>query len=55
MTNTYDKSGVLGGNYDSAAMDFEAAHQALLAEARKLGYREGFEAGRAYKREEAGE
>ncbi|QNM43700.1 hypothetical protein [Shouchella clausii] len=53
MTNTYDKSGVLGGNYDSAAMDFEAAHQALLAEARKLGYREGFEAGRAYEREEA--
>lgn len=53
MTNNYDKSGVLGGNYDSCAMDFEAAHQALLAEARKLGYAEGFEAGRAYGREEA--
>lgn len=53
MTNTYDKSGVLGGNYDSAAMDFEAAHQALLKEARNAGYREGFEAGRAYEREEA--
>lgn len=52
MTNTYDKSGVLGGNYDSCALDFEAAHQALLKEARNAGYREGFEAGRAYEREE---
>lgn len=49
--NNYDKSGVLGGNYDSAAMDFEAAHQALLKEARKLGYAEGFEAGRKVERE----
>ncbi|MBU8597315.1 hypothetical protein KM908_14310 [Alkalihalobacillus clausii] len=51
--NNYDKSGVLGGNYDSCVMDFEAAHQALLKEARNAGYREGFEAGRAYEREEA--
>ncbi|GIN10152.1 hypothetical protein J26TS2_00190 [Shouchella clausii] len=49
--NNYDKSGVLGGNYDSCVMDFEAAHQALLAEARNAGYREGFEAGRKVERE----
>lgn len=53
MKAKFDKSGVLGGNYDSAAMDFEAAHQALLAEARKLGYAEGFEAGRKVEREDA--
>ncbi|MCM3314838.1 hypothetical protein M3626_20800 [Psychrobacillus sp. MER TA 17] len=50
MTDKFDKSGVLGGNYDTCALDFEAAHQALLAEARKLGYAEGFEAGREHER-----
>lgn len=53
MKAKFDKSGVLGGNYDSCAMDFEAVHQALLAEARKLGYAEGFEAGRKVEREDA--
>ncbi|WP_338465133.1 hypothetical protein [Shouchella rhizosphaerae] len=50
MTNTYDKSGVLGGNYDSCALDFEAAHQALLKEVRNKAYAEGYEAGREHER-----
>lgn len=50
MTDQFDKSGVLGGNYDSCALDFEAAHQALLKAVRNKAYAEGYEAGREYER-----